>query len=379
MVRSFLAVGQGAFYSECFRAHPSNINVVYDCGSSTDKHIVENMIKNTFYQGEEIAALFISHLHDDHVNGIPFLLKHCKVKKIYFPLITPGNKIILSIQNDINDVQGFAADFLINPWQTIQDLQIDYRPELIGVREQGQEPDEREREYLPDQKDDVRIVDSGDNLFEDINFSSQIHEEWLYIPFNFRQKSRIKKLNDNLLIQFGRTITEDDLEQMWADTSQAGYGSRQKIKAAYQSVPGTLNVNSMTLFSGEKKYALMQYYGTPCVECCKSLWQCACTKPSGCLYTGDYDAAGKKKWEELETAYKEYWKSIGCIQVPHHGSKHNFNYNFLNMNAYFVVSAGFSNRYQHPHARVVKAFLLNRKELFVITEQTGSSLYFRIE
>lgn len=379
MVRSFLAVGQGAFYSECFRAHPSNINVVYDCGSSTDKHIVENMIKNTFYQGEEIAALFISHLHDDHVNGIPFLLRHCKVKKIYFPLITAGNKIILSTYNEINNIQGFAADFLRNPRRAIQNLQIDYRPELIAIREQGQGLDEMEREYLPDREDNVRIVESGDNLFDDINFLSQMSGTWLYIPFNFRQESQIKKLKDNLMMQFGRTITEHELGQMWQAPSQAGNDNRQKIKAAYQSVPGAHNVNSMTLFSGTERSDLRQYCGTSCVRYNRSLRCWFQMKPSGCLYMGDYDAAGSEKWEQLQRAYSKYWKYVGCVQLPHHGSKYNFNDNFVDLDAFFVISAGFSNRFHHPHASVVKALLLSHKTLFVVTEQAGSSVHLQIE
>lgn len=379
MVRSFLAVGQGAFYCECFRANPNNVNVVYDCGSSTDKNILEGAIKNNFYQGEEIAALFISHLHEDHINGIPFLLRHCKVKKIYFPLIASNNKKILDIYNDINGIRGFTADFLRNPGRAIRALQIGYRPELIGIREQGQESYERELEFLVEREEDIRILESGHNVFADMNLPPQIHGEWLYIPFNFRRKSRIEKLKDNLKTQFGRPVTEEEMEHMWRDTSQAGNSDRQKIIAAYKGVPGKLNVNSMTLFSGEKEYNLRQCLDTQCMRGCKNPCWCFQSKPSGCLYTGDYDASGQEKWEQLETAYKEYWKFIGCIQLPHHGSKHNFNINFLNMNAYFVVSAGFSNQFQHPHASVVKAFLLNRKMLFVVTEQVGSSLHLWVE
>lgn len=48
MIRKFLPVGQGAFYyehfGECETSTGKVINVVYDCGSSTDVKIVEQII-----------------------------------------------------------------------------------------------------------------------------------------------------------------------------------------------------------------------------------------------------------------------------------------------------------------------------------------------
>lgn len=73
MIRKFLPVGQGAFYyehfGECETSTGKVINVVYDCGSSTDVKIVEQQIERNFSRKEKINALVISHLHEDHING----------------------------------------------------------------------------------------------------------------------------------------------------------------------------------------------------------------------------------------------------------------------------------------------------------------------
>ena len=45
MLRSFLPVGQGAFYLERFEINGEKTNVVYDCGSLTDVKIVEKEIR----------------------------------------------------------------------------------------------------------------------------------------------------------------------------------------------------------------------------------------------------------------------------------------------------------------------------------------------
>ena len=65
MIRSFLPVGQGAFYTEQFDC---GVNVVYDCGSSTSRSAIEKQIACTFESREKIQAVFISHLHEDHIH-----------------------------------------------------------------------------------------------------------------------------------------------------------------------------------------------------------------------------------------------------------------------------------------------------------------------
>lgn len=76
MLRTFHPIGQGGFYSERFIFQgEDNINIIYDCGSATGVKNVKQEIAATFKKGEVIHALFISHFHADHINGIEYLLK----------------------------------------------------------------------------------------------------------------------------------------------------------------------------------------------------------------------------------------------------------------------------------------------------------------
>lgn len=61
MIRSFLPVGQGAFYCEQFMDDLKRewVNVVYDCGSSTNVKLVEEQIKNNFEKDEIIHGNMI--------------------------------------------------------------------------------------------------------------------------------------------------------------------------------------------------------------------------------------------------------------------------------------------------------------------------------
>lgn len=370
MVRSFLPVGQGAFYCECFEQEGTrnNINVVYDCGSQTDVQIVKQEIRNNFHRGEIIDALFISHLDEDHVNGIPYLLQYCSVKRIYFPLITPKNRMLMEIYYHINNINGFSYDFFRDPYEAIRELSLENEPMLIEIDEEN---GENEREDLPQRR--IEYQRSGENVFEEIKgqYGSYIrYDKWLYIPFNFRQTERINILLDNLKEKFQREITEEDLVRLWKENRSSDL---DKIKQAYLNVPGGLNVNSMTLFSGEIDYGLRQYKQ----GCCNWHW-CCMKRKSGCLYTGDYDTSGPAKWQGLRRAYQRYWNYIGCVQIPHHGSRYNFNSGFVEMDAFFIISAGCGNRYHHPHASVVKAFLQRSIMPHIVTEQGGSAIYLLV-
>ena len=372
MVRSFLPVGQGAFYCECFKSDKNSFNIVYDCGSLPDQGIVEREIRNHFQKGERIDALFISHLDEDHINGIPYLLKYCNVKRIYFPLIASENRGIMDIYYLSKNIHGFTYDFFMDPFGAIEDLDLDVRPQLIQI-EEGEEAEERER-WGNDLDIDRR--ESGTNVFKDIkrayDLKDNIYDEWLYIPFNFRQNERVKLLLVNLEKQFIRRIEKEEVAQIWRDNAS---GDRNKIREAYRKIPGGFNTNSMTLFSGTTTYRLRQFYSKCLEKCCFGCYGC---KLSGCLYLGDYDASGKIKWEKLTNAYKKYWEYIGCVQIPHHGSKYNFNNGLLEMNAFFVISAGYSNRFRHPHSCVLKKFLLENKMPYIVTDQVGSAAFFRV-
>ena len=135
----------------------------------------------------------------------------------------------------------------------------------------------------------------------------------------------------NELTRIFHKDVSNELTELWKSGNAE---IRRKIKEAYDNVPDGFNTNSMTLFSGirDKKITQTREFSM----CCSYIYE----KESGCLYMGDYDAAGKAEWEELQCAYGDYWNFIGCIQIPHHGSQYDFNEEFLRMDAYFIISCG---------------------------------------
>ena len=71
MIRTFQPVGQGTFITEQFE---QGQNIVFDCGSSTSKGLVRELIRTNFDENEMIQAVFISSLDIEHAGGLEALV-----------------------------------------------------------------------------------------------------------------------------------------------------------------------------------------------------------------------------------------------------------------------------------------------------------------
>lgn len=87
----FYGVGQGLFYSAILSENETCVaKFIYDCGSDNTLHLLTSIDNYHKEQSPnmkefEIEFLAISHLHKDHINGLPQLLNLVKPKKIYLP------------------------------------------------------------------------------------------------------------------------------------------------------------------------------------------------------------------------------------------------------------------------------------------------------
>lgn len=373
MIRSFLPVGQGAFYCEQFggKCLDTRLNIIYDCGSATDMNYVKHQIDTNFEQDEIVHAVFLSHLDADHINGIPYLLRYCRVQKIFFPLLTQKDRMLIKLSNMVNGKTNFSFvdSFMENPYLFFErfDIPRDRQPRLYQIADDSQDYNNI----------DAVLLRSGSNVRDEIFTEGDVIryqlKGWRYIPYNFRQNERIRQLEMALYDRMGERLSNADVCDIWKRGTNK---DREIIKAAYKSVKGSFNTNSMTLYSGNGDEVSRQYLLHR--TCLRS--RCPGNSyPAGCLYTGDYDASGKDKWVKLRKAYDTYWDNIGCVQIPHHGSRHNYNRELATCNANFVISAGRTNRYQHPHGLVVKDLLLHQRDVYLVTEDISSEVRFIVE
>lgn len=376
MIRSFLPVGQGAFFTEQFKNDEETINVIYDCGSSTGVKIVNEMISSTFSKGDNIYAVFISHMHSDHMNGLEFLLQYCNVENIFLPYLTPDNVTISIIVQEISAGKhsDFVKDFVSDPESAVNDFCKRYNCNIPRIRYVISPQDENER-YLDIERQRDQYHSSGVPVYLHPLTCKNGWEKWEYIPYNYENTERkeefIIELHKNKLDLSNR---EKVLKQL---RSPKG---RKLVKKVYENITGGLNTNSMVVYSGLATETRMRSWQDPLPNpflkiCCYDCW---CRTSSGCLYMGDFDAHSIQNYEALIKNYERLWDQIGIIQLPHHGSENNFNTDLLSRGEFFVISAGHKNKYRHPHVKVLKELALHRRLFAWVTEDVGSIVQFLI-
>lgn len=370
MIRSFLPVGQGAFYVEQFKC---GVNIVYDCGSSTGVNYVNDMIKATFSEGERISIVFISHMHSDHINGLEFLIKHCRVEKIYIPYLYPDeihmSKCVQLITKP-NESE-FVHEFIEKPEQAVERLcgKLDVKiPRVFRVLP-GEDEFSNTEGISNDNEVSYKYHYSGEPI--KIDFANYASREWTYIPYNLKNKERKNRFETELNL-IGVAISDNNAIFSLLKTKVG----RKKLKEVYKKVEGGLNTNSLVIYSGPPLFhskgwqRRIDNYECDYVCCCRTYFK------NGCLYLGDFDA--RNNWGCVEAKYADYWENIGVIQLPHHGSQYNYNSKIISNNAFLIISAGFNNPYKHPHVKVLKELIRNNKRFAWVTEEIGSMIQFDV-
>lgn len=347
MIRTFHAVGQGLFCTEQFECHRrENINIVYDCGSNKPgKGIVEQRISDTFFKGEKVHAVFISHFDDDHINGLSFLLEYCHVEKLYLPQLCANEELAFWKLCGVQQAQRGSTL-------------------LLNIMNQHSQKDAA---LFNERRESTRIVwvpADSDGLDEEvlsvpICYASPCRDlwDWIFLPYNYRNTQRgaifaqaiksalIPGLSyDDFINDASRCVSGIDsnmVSKMFADMRKAIISGLKGKKE------GNINGNSLLLYSGPK-------------------WERI--KKVGCWYLGDFIAKGNA-WA---AAYNYYYvhgciSNIGFVQLPHHGSNGSYNSQLYALQARFVASAHSSNKY-HPGTKVVNAILSNGRRLICVNE-----------
>ena len=362
--RSFLPIGQGAFYCERFFDGDGRrlFTAIYDCGVLPFcKKRVTDLITDNFERGETIDAVFISHFDADHIDGIETLMTWCRVQKFFLPVIDDAEmELIFSAARTV-----FQKRFIRKPEEEVAKYgtrvyKISQAWRDDGYHEEGERVVDEPRTFNIDELGDgVANIPSGSNLCQVIGENGDDEVCWTYRPFNL-------PLSNNVITEL-RSIVK-----AIQDDGRLSHGEKTKeYKAAYRRFLESLNDHSMTLYSGTTTdYICRERYSWGALTSnilqrhryrCHGYCQCGCGRShersaaqSGCLYTGDYNAS--LNLTALYDAYSDVWNRIGCLQIPHHGSSKSFNNGLVvgnGSNVWYVVSAGISNKYGHPNEEVI--------------------------
>lgn len=357
MIRTFHSIGQGAFYTEEF----DNFRFIYDCGTDTDgKKRIEGYIKNHLKENDVINALFISHFHRDHINGLEYLLSNTDVKYIFIPQYDIYQQALDFVCTDRN-LNSFNTGLTINPVDAIKS--ISPKTKVITIKRYTQKNDSNEVDL--ETLNDGAIIDSGKSI------KTCCIPNWRFIPINHNNTNSIlfQKHLKALKIEFHNA---SDFISAWQQKT-----IRDKIKKAFKRLPKNPNENSMVVYSGPKINSVLRF--SHYITSPANLRNHCINQNVGCIYFGDYET-GDDAWNTIINALKDHYDLAGVIQIPHHGSSNNYR-DEINKNdfVYSVISYGTKNTHKHPSSFTIRSILNNNGIPLEVTETPSTKLHFRVQ
>lgn len=357
LIRTFHTIGQGAFYIENHSFTGNEFNIIYDCGSTTLRRTqLDSRIKSLFNKNQSIDALFISHFHTDHINGIETLSKHCKIKKVIIPLVDDEEKTMAKIAN-------FLTKPNFSDTRLIDDPEDFFGGNVPIIRIEDTNADSINDSIDPNDSIDISRIDISRSLPSGTVFELVSGSSWFLIPLNYKQEER--------KVQFKTALADHDLTLSDISTIDKINKHKDAIIKAYKLIDGRLNGNSMILFSGKKS--------DDQILCCDYLQPSYLHRylnqkiQSGCLYTGDIDLNEKNIVTSLHSKLNPFINYVGTIQIPHHGSLKNFNKAILSSQVRCAIfSYGKTNPYGHPSGRVIGDIASHNIRPHCVTEEQTS-------
>ena len=344
LTRTFHPVGQGAFYSEVFKVNEEEgFVVIYDCGTESKGNYIKKEIaefKKTL-QRNTIDILFLSHFHNEHINGLDDLLKDITVKKTVIPMLPEEVILLTRVGNALEDRTSVKS-----------------RDSIISELFYGQGRSERFGEI-------VAIPPSDEDTYTQELFPRGVIPTkkpvpgfdpfWEYIPMNSITTAdpRAIDFRNKILRIDGATDEHGNL-----DIEKLVWGKRCEVRKVYSKAMKGANDNLYTLVVESQPV----YYDNADLA-----------RESRCLYTGDFDSV-KNKGSFTRMMGLFPIKDIGVLQVPHHGSKENWQKDYLGKEARkYVVSVGSDNNYHHPDFWSMESIRkVPKNVLHIVTEEAAS-------
>ena len=203
----FWNVGHGLFYT----GHISNseLNFIYDCGSSNKCSILE-LISDANLP-DNFDFMVVSHLHKDHISGISGIRE--KIKKYYFPYIGENHIAELIIANMI-DREGMSRDQYLELFDNLCNISHDSDIFWDG---QNLEISNYIGEYYSDKGYQIRKRELSYN-------------NWNFVLINQRMsEDRIRKLRDAIISKL-RILGADSIRDL---VCEKGIKS---VKEAYDEI-----------------------------------------------------------------------------------------------------------------------------------------------
>ena len=377
----FWNVGQGLFSSGRIQMGDAlAFHWVYDCGTSSSQKLIQNAVNkyNFDKNHRNIDLLVLSHFDKDHISGVKELLKNGrKIKRWVVPYYPLWQRLVIASFLDIQpDDEEWG--FYQNP---IQYFKTYFAEELKKTKFLLLPEKENESEISislePSDFDDVlsfetteKLSDEFDNLGQNVHWlnpdkalllrkGEEQFEFVVYnVPFNL-----LAKVPTNL------TAFQKQVKQIIQSHQSNSTDPTPALKTLYTFAFGNGNKhkNIISQYLYIRNIKLSSFWGMGynhifdvSIDNENEIVVIPEDKTKNAiLYTGDAFLNDLPLLTDLtQSLGAERMARIYCLQVPHHGSKHNWQQGLANIFSpcISVFSADSQRRNGHPHGEVLKDF-----------------------
>jgi len=377
----FYPVGQGLFYTGSL-AHRT-FNFVYDCGTkSKNKYLLSSIdsyiqdIQKEEKSRAQIDFVVISHLHEDHFNGLFDLAQKANIHRVYLPYLG----------YDKNFISLVLAHIIFENTQEYQNSQqphllFHFMCSLYGI-EDNDFP-RIESVFFESEKSDEYL--SGD-------FVCSVHENYAYIgsekywKFIFVNRaisrSKIKMLNERLseIMDYhnidsivGLLNLADGIKQISDIYKEVFFFETKKdsnflnntsivlIHYPLYNFPNAFYADEKDVIECAQRKVETRYFSHwyPCDYNCFNFKR---LRNASTILSGDVmvdNIMGKIILSQLKQFAAECRLPCGVLQVPHHGSEHNWKAwrNTSIDSQVYVIPFGLGNKDKHPHSNTVDSLI----------------------
>ena len=354
MINEFMnyAVGQGGFYAGRIG---DSFNFIYDCGTTRPKYCLNKSIDsyiNKFNRTKTIDLLILSHFDRDHISGVLDLQRNYQIKCLVIPYLGPKSLLFW--------------EFIFH-FYTINVAEI---KEIILIKNDN----DNDYDYDNDYHNEVSVSSEFKIKVKQQKNYTPSNVAWNFEFFNTSylsvMKKKIKDFEKNLSIALNNSGQSNLTGNISAIDIFKILGLNKIIKIYDLSFKRN-NRNNISLclyHSPYKKYvqevqiAHGLFYNTR-VNCLNKIKTNATV---GTLLTGDFslddsNKASCARYCEFLGWFNSIYDSnsdVLFMDLPHHGSKYNWNNNFLKIlnkdKTYLFGNASISNRYHHPSPQVIE-------------------------
>ena len=412
-------IGQGCFSSgriQCAQGEcdsPVDFRYIYDCGS-TNQRPLRDAINSYRKQSTSVNALFVSHLHVDHVNGIDRLLGAVKVSTVFIPYVDPVMPILDLIEAAAEGaLSASLIESRIDPESWFGRRGVSRVVRVLASSDEGPpavEPEDGGDEQLdggPSPKGRIPLSGapqtsgrtSGRAERSTMASGTPIRiarlrqgHEWILVPHvdpapASHKKAFMREIRTSLNLRPRERITSTRL----ADALRSPTEIRILRNCYERIVPGGShrchNRVSMSLYSGPAggRNEPSWLYGIVARSATLPPWWFGTLKsPSspepgravGWIGTGDAALSVGSVRRAWLKAYRPISQHLSTLLLPHHGSRHNFHNELLDFPNLRIclASAGARSRYRHPDPSVIGEILIRTKVFCHVSERIHTGI-----